>query len=150
MFTAFCYSGVSSPSSALSLTDEWACLSDLDSPCLCQHDVGLTPAGGAQMRWEQGGDVETDEGSGVCAEMPLTSLSSGSPSPWRVRPAPAFHSNLMIMIFAQDDLCLHSVITPQLSMISAIGNRWAIRGPHQSLLLSQLAFRYSAIRFNML
>lgn len=27
-------------------------------------------------------------------------------------PAPAFHSNLMIMIFAQDDLCLHSVITP--------------------------------------
>lgn len=35
-------------------------------------------------------------------------------------------------------------------MISAIGNRWAIRGPHQSLLLSLLAFRYSAIRFNML
>lgn len=40
------------------------------------------------------------------------SFSSGSPSPPRARPVPAFHSNLMIMIFAQDDLCLHSVITP--------------------------------------
>ena len=35
-------------------------------------------------------------------------------------------------------------------MISTIGNRWAIRGPHQSLLLSLLGFRYSGIRFNML
>lgn len=35
-------------------------------------------------------------------------------------------------------------------MISPIGNRWAIRGPHQSLLLSLLGFRYNAIRFNML
>lgn len=34
--------------------------------------------------------------------------------PRRVGPgldAVAFHSNLMIMIFAEDDLCLHSVIT---------------------------------------
>lgn len=64
------------------------------------------------MSREEGGDMETDEGSEMCAELPLPSLSSGSPSPRRVRPAPAFHSNLMIMIFAQDDLCLHSVITP--------------------------------------
>lgn len=46
-----------------------------------------------------------------------TGLSSDSPSPCAVcRPSPgcvasAFHSNLMIMIFAEDDLCLHSVIT---------------------------------------
>lgn len=73
-------------------------------------------------------------------------FSSGSPS----TPPPAFHFNLMIMIFAEDDLCLHSVITQPASMISAIGNRWAIRGAHQALLLSLLAFCYSAITFNTL
>lgn len=90
-------------------------------------------------RWVQGGR---------CGEQMRGQerFSPGSPSP----PPPAFHSNLMIMIFAEDDLCLHSVITQPASMISAIGNRWAIRGVHQGLLWSLLAFCYSAIAFNML
>lgn len=71
--------------------------------CLCQRDVGLTRGGASQA-----GDIETDEGSGCVAG----SVSSGSPSPTCAPPTPALHSNLMIMIFAQDDLCLHSVITP--------------------------------------
>lgn len=45
-------------------------------------------------------------------ECVLRCVSSGSPSPGALDPHRAFHSNLMIMIFAQDDLCLHSVITP--------------------------------------
>lgn len=56
--------------------------------------------------------METDEGSEACERCLSPGFSFGSPSRHCVQPAPAFHSNLMIMIFAQDDLCVHSVITP--------------------------------------
>ena len=73
------------------------------SPCLCQCDVGLTRGVGSGV-----GTLRQMKGH-TCVQR---SFSSGSPSPPRARPSAAFHSNLMIMIFAQDDLCLHSVITP--------------------------------------
>lgn len=80
------------------LADEWSFLSDPDPPHVC---VTLME-----------GPVEVGQGEDVGQTCVRRRFSSGSPSPPRARPGPAFHSNLMIMIFAQDDLCLHSVITP--------------------------------------
>lgn len=52
-------------------------------------------------------------------------------------PAPAFHSNLMIMIFAQDDLCLHSVITHpafyDLSYWKSMGHK---RAPSELIIIT--------------
>ena len=105
---SLCDTEASFPSSALSLPDEWLCLGDLPSSLFvsvwCRADPWRWEAkvvrgvGGHWDRWR------------VKYVLPR-SVSSGSPSPPLARPAPAFHSNLMIMIFAQDDLCLHSVIT---------------------------------------
>lgn len=77
---------------------------DLPPPsCLCQCDVGSRSPRGAVSK--AGGTLRQMKGQ-------KWSFSSGSPSPTCAPPTPALHSNLMIMIFAQDDLCLHSVITP--------------------------------------
>jgi len=114
--------------------------------CWCQFDVGLTRGVGRRG----GGALMEGQGRGGEERLlwRLLHLTASSRLP-----AGLFHSNVTIMIFAQDDLWRRRVITPPgRPMISAIGNRWAIRAPHQSLLLSSVArfFRYGAIRFNML
>lgn len=48
----------------------------------------------------------------------------------------AFHFNLPLMIFVQSDLCLHSVITPRLSISAPIGNQCSIRRRRPCLLWS--------------
>lgn len=98
------------------------------SPCLCLCDVGLTCGSGSRV-----GTLRQMKGQ-KCV---LRSFSSGSPSPPCARPTPAFHSNLMIMIFAQDDLCLHSVITPpafyDLSYWKSMGHK---RAPSELIIIT--------------
>lgn len=67
----------------------------------CRRDVALNPEGGTK-----GGGLD---------------VSAFTPGP--LDPGPGLHSNVTVMIFAQDDLCSRGVITRRLSMSSAIGNR---------------------------
>lgn len=112
----------------LSLMNGCASVTCPPSPCLCQCDVGLTRGVGSKV-----GTLRQMKGH-KCL---LRSFSSGSPSPACARPAPAFHSNLMIMIFAQDDLCLHSVITPpafyDLSYWKSMGHK---RAPSELIIIT--------------
>lgn len=124
-----CYSKVSFSSYVWPLTDEWLCLCNYPPPsCLCLCDVGLTRGGGSRV-----GTLRQMKGQ-KCV---LRSFSSGSPSPLCARPTTAFHSNLMIMIFAQDDLCLHSVITPpafyDLSYWKSMGHK---RAPSELIIIT--------------
>lgn len=63
-------------------------------------------------------------------------------------PGSALYSNLMGMIFAQDDLCWHAVITRRLYDFS-YWKSMSHKMPHHSALLAPPAFHHSPITLKM-